>query len=263
MVLDIKQYIADEKTKLKQGSSLMLKRPSLLILQRGDNPASNSYIKGKIKDGQEVGVSVDLFKTNGFCQTLDILSYLGKKYDGIILQEPSGFDETERQEILSLITDKQDVDGFKKTSLHTPCTPAAIMDIISYFYKWDLRGKTVVVVGRGELVGKPLVPMLIEEGCTVISCNSKTQPLKDYVQMGDIVITATGVPNLITMDMLKDGAFVIDAGIYVDEKGKLHGDCDPELYTDIANVSVTPVPGGVGLATRLQLMKNVFNAAKV
>ena len=89
------------------------------------------------------------------------------------------------------------------------------------------------------------------------------KPLKDYVQMGDIVITATGVPNLITMDMLKDGAFVIDAGIYVDEKGKLHGDCDPELYTDIANVSVTPVPGGVGLATRLQLMKNVFNAAKV
>lgn len=259
MTLDIKQYIADEKAKLKQQGVFGLKKPSLLILQRGDNPASNSYIKGKIKDGQEVGVIVDLFKTNGFCQTLDVLSYLGKKYDGIILQEPSGFDETERAEILSLISDKQDVDGFKKTSPHTPCTPAAIMDIISHFYRWELRGKTVVVVGRGELVGKPLVPMLVEEGATVISCNSKTEPLSDYTKMGDIVITATGVPKLITRDMLKDGAFVIDAGIAFDENGKMCGDCDKAMYDD-ETISITPVPGGVGLATRLQLMKNVYQA---
>lgn len=261
MALDIKQYIADEKTKLKQEGALKLKKPSLLILQRGDNPASNSYIKGKIKDGQEVGINVDLFKTNGFCQTLDALSHLGEKYDGIILQEPSGFDETERQEILSLISDTQDVDGFKKTSVHTPCTPAAIMDIISNFYRWDLRGKTAVVVGRGALVGKPLVPMLIDEGMTVISCNSKTDPLEEYTKMGDIVITATGVPKLITRNMLKDGAFVIDAGIAFDENGKMCGDCDKAMYDD-ETISITPVPGGVGLATRLQLMKNVFKATE-
>ena len=257
MVLDIKQYIADEKTKLKQRSSLMLKRPSLLILQRGDNPASNSYIKGKIKDGQEVGVSVDLFKTNGFCQTLDILSYLGKKYDGIILQEPSGFDETERQEILSLITDKQDVDGFKKTSLHTPCTPAAIMEILDVFYKEE--GKVVTVVGRGPLVGAPLIPMLVKDGWTVLCANSRTPDLKALTSMSDVVVTATGCRNLIKRDMLKDGAFVIDAGITFDENGKLCGDCDKAMYDD-ESVLVTTVPGGVGLMTRLMLMKNTIDA---
>ena len=258
--LDIKQYVKDRKAEIKRRVALHPGQPSLLILQRGNNPASNSYIKGKLADGAETDIRVDLFKTEDVKQLIWLLREIGPDYSGIIIQEPSGLTNNERKLALSLIKDYQDVDGFKITSRHKACTPAGIMGIIDNFYKEDLRGKTIVVVGRGELVGKPLIPMLVEVGATVISCNSKTQPLKDYVQMGDIVISAAGVPNLITMDMLKDGAFVIDAGIYVDDKGKLHGDCDSALYTDIANVKVTPVPGGVGLTTRLQLMENVLEA---
>lgn len=261
MKVDVKSYVDERKKFLKDKISKKLTRPSLLILQKGDNSASNSYIRGKIKDGAEVGITVNLFKATHYTELLEILQKVGASYTGVILQEPSMLRAEERAALLRLISDKQDVDGFKPTSYHKPCTPAGIMDLLEYFYRWDLYEKTVVVVGRGALVGKPLVPMLIEKGATVISCNSGTDPLSAYTKQGDVVISATGQPGLITRDMLKDDAFVVDAGIFVDEKGKLHGDCDPALYDD-ENIEVTPVPGGVGLVTRVQLMQNVLNAAE-
>lgn len=267
MIVDVKSYVKEKKEKLKEClKRLENKHLSLLILQNGNNPASNKYINGKIKDGEELGISVDLIKVNrgedirsSFLAMKDILMKSGREYTSIILQEPSGFNEQQKEILLSLIEKNQDVDGFRKDSCFQPCTPAGIMGIIDHFYAENLDGVTVVVVGRGELVGKPLIPLLIEKGATVINCNSKTHPLADYTKIGDIVVTATGKPNLITKDMLKKGAFVIDAGIAFDENGKLCGDCSKELYED-EDILVTPVPGGVGLTTRLQLMENIYEA---
>lgn len=256
MKLDVKSYVAQEKEKLKQEINNLDFVPSLLILQRGNDSASNAYINGKMRDGEDLKLKVDLFKTNNPKSILEYLQKNARNYKGIILQEPSGLTTAERDRVLELICDSQDVDGFKTTSLHKPCTPAGIMGIIEHFYSESLKGTTVVVVGKGALVGKPLVPMLMEKGATVISCNSATNPLAAYTKMGDIVVVAAGVPGLITRDMLKDNALVIDAGISVDAMGRLHGDCDSSLYDD-ENIRVTPVPGGVGLTTRLQLMKNV------
>ena len=189
------------------------------------------------------------------------MNNFGYDYDGIILQEPSGLSEVMRKNVLNNIKITQDVDGFKKNSMFKPCTPAGIIGIIDHFYGEDLKGKHAVVIGRGELVGKPLVPLLIEKGATVTCCNSSTPVLPAHTQMADIVISATGKPGLVNRNMLKYGAFVIDAGISVDENGKLHGDCDCALYDD-EEIRVTTVPGGVGLTTRLQLMKNVVETRK-
>lgn len=260
MKIDIKEYVKEEKEKLKM--QCLGKSPTLLILQVGDDSASNSYIKGKLQDAAEIGIKVDLFKVNSSEKLLKILNNFGDEYDGIILQEPSGLSEVMRENVLNNIKITQDVDGFKKNSMFKPCTPAGIIGIIDHFYGEDLKGKHAVVIGRGELVGKPLVPLLIEKGATVTCCNSSTPVLPAYTQMADIVVSATGKPGLVTRNMLKSGAFVIDAGISVDENGKLHGDCDRELYDD-EEIKVTTVPGGVGLTTRLQLMKNVVEARKV
>ncbi len=118
--------------------------------------------------------------------------------------------------------------------------------------------KIVAVIGRGELVGKPMMKLLIENGATAISCNSRTPNLAKVAGQADIIISATGQMGLITKSHLKKGAIVIDAGISVDENGKLHGDCDRALYDD-PDVWVTPVPGGVGLMTRMALMQNLGN----
>ena len=266
MRIDIKTWVATEKAFLAKKVSEMKRAPKLLIIQVGDDPASNSYIKGKMADAAECGIEATLFKTTNKKTIIPFLEQTGDEYDGIILQEPSGLDRVEREKVLNLITPWQDVDGFRKDSAHEPCTPAGIMDIIfNHIFPGyqGLTGYKVAVIGRGELVGKPLVPMLIDKHATVFSCNSGTAPevLKDIIKTSDIIISATGQKNLITAEMLsKNLTYIIDAGITVNDNGKLCGDWDKKIY-DLPNVSVTTVPGGVGLTTRLALMKNVVNAA--
>ena len=261
MKINIKEWVKQEKEKLAEKLGKKTFKPSLLILQMGDNPASNSYIKGKMADAAQCGIEAILFKTNNFAQMLSFVKNNHSYYDGIILQEPCGLEESQRNLILSYISELQDVDGFKQNSCHPACTPMGIISIIKTFYpETDLHGVTVAVVGRGELVGKPLIPMLVSEGCTVISCNSKTKNMAEMLKMADIVVSAVGKNNLITRDMLKDGVFVVDAGITFDENGKLCGDCDKAMYDD-DTIAITTVPGGVGLTTRLSLMVNVVNAA--
>lgn len=270
MKINIKDWVKHRKEDINEelGGVYLSQLPTLLILQMGDDPASNSYIKGKMKDAEECGIPASLFKTNNVGSLKRFVAANAKYYDGIILQEPCGLDEEDKKVILSYILNEQDVDGFLPNSKHQPCTPKGIMKIIDEFYEPDnpykpnLHGKTVAVIGRGELVGKPLIPMLVERGATTISCNSKTRDLATFTKAADIVITAVGKEKLITRDMLKDGAFVVDAGITFDELGKLCGDCDKVLYDD-EDVRVTPVPGGVGLTTRLALMENVVDAAQI
>lgn len=262
MRLDLKTYVTKEKEYLKNDiiGEWCVKKPRLLVLQVGNAKESNSYISGKWNDGEDIGVEMTLIRFAPSQAALRIKKYLlafMHEYDGIILQEPSGLSEEDREAILHLINPSKDVDGFKRDSMHHPCTPAGIMEILDVFYKGE--GKVVTVVGRGPLVGAPLIPMLVKDGWTVLCANSRTPDLKALTSLSDVVISATGCRNLITRDMLKDGAFVIDAGIAFDEKGKICGDCDKSMYDD-ETIQITTVPGGVGLMTRLMLMKNVVKS---
>lgn len=264
MKINVKQYVAERKAELIKTIGALDRPPRILIMQIGDNPASNSYIKGKIKDCQEVGISADLFKFNdtaallSFVSTTDVI----KQYEGIILQEPSGLNPTERAYVMERIGKDRDIDGFIADSPFDPCTPKGIMNILLNFYSENLRGETVCIIGRGELVGKPLANMLIEKGATVISCNSKTKNLENLLAESDIVITAAGCRNLLTADMFPANkeVYIIDAGIDFDDEGKICGDCDKELYTH-EKIFVTTVPGGVGLTTRVELLENAVIAA--
>ena len=235
MKIDIKSYVAAQKEKIRDEitDDIRLHGPSLLILQVGNLSASNSYVTGKLKDCEEVGIQATLYKVtenNAFTKLRSFLKTNKTAYDGIILQEPCGLAESNKKAILDMIEPYQDVDGFKTNSWFYPCTPLGILDILEEFYHGD--GKVITVVGRGALVGKPLIPMLVEEGWTVLCANSRTPDLKALTSMSDVVITATGCRSLIKRDMLKDGAFVIDAGIAFDENGKLCGDCDKAMYDD-------------------------------
>ncbi len=265
MILDVKNYVKQEKEKLMKKPNEPLRR--LLIIQVGDNPASNAYIKGKIKDAEELGHQAMLMKFPDGVAAETILNFLRKNencYDGIILQEPANITESKvldavkKSHIIDAIPDYKDIDGFKKTSKYQPATPRGIMDYMRELGYENLKGLVVAVVGKGKLVGEPLVPMLMKKGATVISCNSTTPNLGKMLQQANIIIAATGVRSLIQNEMVSDDTIIIDAGISVDEQGKLHGDVDPALY-DRDYVQVTPVPGGVGLLTRLALMKNLLN----
>ena len=275
MIVDVKDFVKQEKEKIKKQSNEPIKR--MLIIQVGDNPASNAYIKGKIKDAEELGHQAMLMKFPEWVSADMVLNFLkdnAKNYDGVILQEPANitedhcFTKTKKQDIINFIEDWQDIDGFKKTSQYKPATPRGIVEFLNNYYephknpgsdfmRNNLTGKVIAVVGKGKLVGEPLVPMLMKKGATVISCNSKTPDLGAMTRQADIVIAAAGVRGLIQNDMVEDGTLVIDAGINVDEDGKLCGDCSKDIYERRA-VQITPVPGGVGLLTRLALMKNLL-----
>ena len=261
MILDVKDYVKQEKEKIKKKVAEPVRK--MLILQVGDNPASNAYIKGKIKDAEELGHRAVLAKFSADTTVDEVYAFLEDnvtKYDGVILQEPANFSAysiKKKSDILNLIPDFKDIDGFKRTSRYSPATPRGIMDYLDYIGCGDLRGQVVAVVGKGKLVGEPIVPMLMKKGATVISCNSTTPNLGKMLLQANIVIAATGVRGLIKNEMISDDTIIIDAGINVDEQGKLHGDVDPVLY-ERDYVQVTPVPGGVGLLTRLSLMKNLL-----
>lgn len=264
MKIDIKDWVnggLKPELKDKIDNYSLVRRPRLLIIQIGDLPQSNAYVKGKLADAQEVGISASLFKVSAderaaFETVHNFLKKNVESYDGVILQEPSGFTDGQRQTLLELIGADKDVDGFLPNSNFQPCTPKGIMRVIKSYWG-EPNGATAVVVGRGALVGFPLSAMLIKEGFTTIVCNSKTPDLKEKTLQGDIVISAVGKRNLITKDMVKPGALVIDAGIDFDENGKICGDCDKAMYADDFDAGVTPVPGGVGLMTRYELMENV------
>lgn len=258
MRIDVKEHIKTRKKNLK-----LTPFKKLLIIQVGDNEASNKYIKGKIKDCNEVGYKATLIKFPDEVEALEIYNYIntfGQNYHGIILQEPANIISSMRcskDDIINAIKDCQDIDGFKNTSKHKPCTPLGIINFLKDYLKVEnFKGKIIAVIGKGKLVGAPLVPMLMAEGATIINCNSSTADIGSMTRLADIVVTCTGHPRLITKDMLKDNTIVIDAGIAFDENGKMCGDCDKTLYDD-ENIFITTVPGGVELLTRVTLLENL------
>lgn len=232
-------------------------KKKLIIFTAGDNPASASYVKGKIKDCEYCGVPYEHIKV----QTQDELATLIKRKcmtpttGGIIIQLPlpNGWDE---EYFTNLVPPILDVDGFVKGSHFKPCTPEGIIYLLKKELG-DLTGKTALVIGRGKLVGEPVVKMLIDANCTVTVAHSKTKDLHGLLGLHhDIVIAAVGKPKFINLKWCSANV-VIDVGVNRNENGKLCGDCynfDPD---DDSDMKVTPVPGGIGLLTRAMLMKHI------
>lgn len=251
----------------KEIKSCMI-RPSVAVIQVGDNPASNSYIKRKETACNNVGVYFRLYKFDEGTPELTIINKIkelnnDEYVNGILVQLPLPEQYNEKRIINSIINSK-DIDGLtdinvgrmingKKTLV--PCTPLGIMRMLEE-YNVELAGKNVVIVGRGKLVGRPLITLMLAKDATVTVCHSKTTNLAEMTKLADVLVVACGVPNLITADMVKDDAVVIDAGINrVD--GKLCGDVAFDEVSKKVSL-ITPVPKGVGPMTVAMLLQNII-----
>lgn len=260
MIIDCKSIAQDIKNKIKNVIAEDDYAPILHIYQVGDNPASNAYIRGKLRDCEEVGIEAELIKlpeniTEDELNNKILEDYNWEYVDGIIVQLPLP-KHIDPKNIC--IPDELDVDGFNSTSKFQPCTPLGVMKIFDSI-GYDLDGKNVLVCGQSDIVGRPLVDMLIKRHCNVISVNSTGSRMKATTlgfEMVDVVISAVGKRNFITPFGLDRVEVCIDVGINYDENGKQHGDCADDIY-EMEDIKVTPRIGGVGLMTRAMLLYNV------
>ena len=260
MIIDCKPIAQDIKNKIKNIIAEDDYAPILHIYQVGDNPASNAYIRGKLRDCEEVGIKTELIKLPEEITEDGLKDKIQEDYnyenaDGIIVQLPLPKHINPKN---IYIPDKLDVDGFNSTSKFQPCTPLGVMKIFDSI-GYNLDGKNVLVCGQSGIVGRPLVDMLIKRHCNVISVNSTGTPMKDTaleMRMVDVVISAVGKRNFITTRGLDRVEVCIDVGINYDENGKQHGDCSDAVY-NMDGIKVTPRIGGVGLMTRAMLLYNV------
>lgn len=245
----------------------------LAVILVGDDPASQVYVRNKIKACDEVGITSFLCKLpaeSTFDEVAGTIRYLNENPDvsGMILQLPLP-KHLDENSLLDLIDPEKDVDGchyVQKGRLWTgrdslvACTPYGVMKLLKY-YDISLQGKNAVVIGRSNLVGKPLAQLLLDANCTVTICHSKTQNLAEITSRADIVCVAIGKAKFLTSDMVKNGAVVIDVGMDRDENGKLCGDVDFDSVAPKCSY-ITPVPGGVGPMTVTMLLANTVKAYK-
>jgi len=273
-IIDGKKTAAIIRQELKdQGAALTARHgraPGLAVILVGGDPASQVYVRNKEKACEDVGIISKGFRLPEDipqAQLEDTIMYLNSdpSIDGLLLQLPlpKGLDS---HRCLDLISPSKDVDGFHpvnmgRLTLGLPClrscTPAGIMTLMER-HGIDVAGKKAVVIGRSNIVGKPLALMLLQKNATVTVCHSRTRNIAEEVRSADIVLAAVGIPRFVTRDMVKPGAVVIDVGINRTELG-LVGDCDFEGLRDVAS-AMTPVPGGVGPMTIAQLLVNTLEA---
>ena len=247
--------------------------PKLAVIMVGDNPASKVYVRNKSKACQEVGVEYEEYLLDSNItqkELIDLIKKLNndKNINGILLQSPIP-KHLDINEAFRTIDYHKDVDGFHPMNVgkltlgqdsFVSCTPYGVMRMFEE-YNIDLCGKNVVILGRSNIVGKPLTQCCLNKNATITVCHSKTQNTKKITKEADIVISAIGKAKFITEDMIKEGAIVIDVGINRDENGKIVGDVDFENVKQKASY-ITPVPGGVGPMTVAMLINNVIKAAK-
>ena len=271
-VIDGKLMSEEIRAELKQSIKFEMIKPSIAVIQIGDNDASNSYIKAKEKACDEVGIYFRHFKYELGTSELTVINKIKELHNdeyvnGIIVQLPlpDGYNE---KRLINTIINSKDIDGLtdinsgrlisgRKTLV--PCTAMAVIEMLKRS-NVEIESKHVVLVGRGKLTCKPLIQLFLNENATVTVCHSKTLELEKYTHDADILVSATGVNNIITKDMVKDGAVVIDVGVNYDT-GKISGDVDFDNVKDKVSY-ITPVPGGVGPMTVVMLMKNVLEAYK-
>lgn len=263
--IDCEEYHREILDKVKysvmKGVEQYGRAPRLLIITIGDNAASKSYVKGKLKDCEEVGIHADnLIITS--CDTdsaiEQIKSYISKieTPDGIILQLPVPKSISAEKIKQAVINNGVDVDGFNKSSSFNPCTPLGITRLLRNNYI-DISGKHAVIIGRSEIVGRPLANNLLDLDATVTVCHSKTMNLKKFTSDADIIVSCAGQKELITPDMIKDNCILIDVGI-TKENNKLYGDIHKDCYEKSS--LYTTVPKGIGLVTRATLLENILKA---
>lgn len=267
---EIKQEVKAEAAQLKKAGIV----PCLAVVIVGENSASKVYVNNKKKACAECNiqsVSYELPESTSEAELLELVQKLNKddSINGILVQLPLPKHIDESKVILTIAPEK-DVDCFHPQNvgaLHTggegflPCTPAGILELITRS-GFAIEGKECVVIGRSNIVGKPVAMLLLRQNGTVTICHSKTKNLAEVCRRADIIVVATGKINTLTKEMVKEGAVVIDVGMNRNEQGKLCGDVDFNEVKEVAG-AITPVPGGVGPMTIAMLMKNCLKAVKL
>lgn len=272
-IIDGKKQAAQMQISLKNEIACLDRKPVLAVILVGDNPASLIYVNHKKKYAEGIGVQVDIYHLSPVMTQDALIAFIqelnhNKNIDGILVQLPLPihFDE---KVVLESIDPEKDVDGLHLINLGKlfigqpdllPCTPLACMTLIESVTR-KLEGKNVVVVGRSRLVGKPLAQMLLNVDCTVTQAHSKTKNLAQVCKTADILVAATGKPNLIKKSFVKKGAILIDVGITRLENNKIVGDIAFDEMIGHAK-AITPVPGGVGPMTVTMIFINLIKAYK-
>lgn len=266
----VKENVAKEVALLKeQGVS-----PCLCVIIVGDNSASRTYVNNKKKACEATGIISKEYALPENTSTEELLGLIeklnaDKSVNGILCQLPVP-KQIDENAVIAAISPEKDVDAFHAVNVgrlmqgvqsFQPCTPAGIIRLLEY-YNIDIEGKDCVIIGRSNIVGKPMAMLLLQKNGTVTVCHSKTKNLKEITSRADILVAAIGKPKFVTADMVKENSVIIDVGMDRDKNGKLCGDVDFDAVFDKVGF-ISPVPGGVGLMTVATLLENTVTAAKM
>lgn len=266
IIMDGKRVAREIEEILAMANEGVSYKPKLLIVTDNSDPASQVYIRNKVKSAERCGIETEILDVSKESHKVSMGKIFHSKHDGIIVQLP--MKEEHADDFIRSVPFDKDVDALgvwnigllhgPSSNRMTPCTPKGIMKLLDA-YGINPSGKHAVVIGRSHLVGRPVAELLLQKDATVTICHSRTKNLPDITKQADILISAVGKEKLVTADMVKPGAVVIDVGINRNADGKLCGDVDFESVKEIAGY-ITPVPGGVGPMTVACLMENVMEA---
>ena len=274
VILDGKKLREKLLTELKLKVDSFDKKPTLVVILVGEDPASKIYVNNKKKTAEKLGINSQIINYPYDVTEKELLEKIEElnndsNITAILVQLPLP-KHISKENIINAISPKKDVDGFTpynfgklfsgEEPIVYPCTPKGILLLLKE-YNIDIEGKHVVILGRSNIVGKPLIQCCLQKNATVTVCHSKTKNLEKHTREADVVIAAIGQAKFVKADMVKEGAVIIDVGINRNEDGKLVGDVDFEAVSQKASY-ITPVPGGVGPMTIAMLMNNVIKAAK-
>lgn len=276
-ILDGKQIAKDYRQGLQNQVEALKEKgftPKLSVILVGNDDASQSYVRSKKKAAEKIGMISEIVHLEETATEEEVLNELNRlnnddSVSGILVQVPLPKQVSE-QKILEAINPDKDVDGFHPINIgklyideqtFVPCTPLGIMEILKHA-DIDLEGKNAVVIGRSHIVGQPVSKLLLQKNASVTILHSRSKDMASYLKDADVIVSAVGKPGLVTKDVVKEGAVIIDVGNTPDENGKLKGDVDYDAVKEIAG-AITPVPGGVGPLTITMVLNNTLLAEKM
>ncbi|HFU7134701.1 TPA: bifunctional methylenetetrahydrofolate dehydrogenase/methenyltetrahydrofolate cyclohydrolase FolD [Staphylococcus aureus] len=276
-ILDGKQIAKDYRQGLQNQVEALKEKgftPKLSVILVGNDGASQSYVRSKKKAAEKIGMISEIVHLEETATEEEVLNELNRlnnddSVSGILVQVPLPKQVSE-QKILEAINPDKDVDGFHPINIgklyideqtFVPCTPLGIMEILKHA-DIDLEGKNAVVIGRSHIVGQPVSKLLLQKNASVTILHSRSKDMPSYLKDADVIVSAVGKPGLVTKDVVKEGAVIIDVGNTPDEDGKLKGDVDYDAVKEIAG-AITPVPGGVGPLTITMVLNNTLLAEKM
>ncbi|HDD0230765.1 TPA: bifunctional methylenetetrahydrofolate dehydrogenase/methenyltetrahydrofolate cyclohydrolase FolD [Staphylococcus aureus] len=276
-ILDGKQIAKDYRQGLQDQVEALKEKgftPKLSVILVGNDGASQSYVRSKKKAAEKIGMISEIVHLEETATEEEVLNELNRlnnddSVSGILVQVPLPKQVSE-QKILEAINTEKDVDGFHPINIgklyideqtFVPCTPLGIMEILKHA-DIDLEGKNAVVIGRSHIVGQPVSKLLLQKNASVTILHSRSKDMASYLKDADVIVSAVGKPGLVTKDVVKEGAVIIDVGNTPDENGKLKGDVDYDAVKEIAG-AITPVPGGVGPLTITMVLNNALLAEKM